>query len=138
MSLRWEPWDWGRKRHGRYDEKRAKERQAQVGDWRYGTSRSSGGEKCVSTVPENTRRQLALSDASEQAARQKLNEIQQQVNREAALEQGFILEKLYPSDLASAQDSQQQQALTAFWKARSQNLKKAIGERMMRISELEF
>ncbi len=52
MSLRWEPWDWGRKRH-EYDEKRTKEEQARVGRRRDGTSRSSGGEKCVPAVGEH-------------------------------------------------------------------------------------
>jgi outer membrane protein TolC len=72
---------------------------------------------------ENTRRQLALSDAIERAARQKLEEIQEQVKREAALSKDLFQAQ---SDLASA-DSQQQQALAAFWKARA-DLKKAIGE----------
>jgi outer membrane protein TolC len=72
---------------------------------------------------ENTRRQLALRDANERAARQKLKEVQQQVNREAALSRDLFETQ---SDLAFA-DSQQQQAITAFWKARA-DLKKAIGE----------
>ena len=72
---------------------------------------------------ENTRRQLTLSDASESAARQKLKELQEKVKREAALSRDLYQAQ---SDLASA-DSQQQQALTAFWKARA-DLKKAIGE----------
>jgi outer membrane protein TolC len=72
---------------------------------------------------ENSRRQLALSDASERAARQKLKELQEKVEREAALSKDLYQAQ---SDLAFA-DSQQQQALTAFWKARA-DLKKAIGE----------
>ena len=72
---------------------------------------------------ENTRRQLALSDASERAARQKLKEVQVQLKREAALSRDLFQAQ---SDLASA-DSQQQQALAAFWKARA-DLKKAMGE----------
>src|SRR6202045_5444127 len=67
--------------------------------------------------------QNALSDASESAARQKLKELQEKVKREAALSRDLYQAQ---SDLASA-DSQQQQALTAFWKARA-DLKKAIGE----------
>ncbi len=73
---------------------------------------------------ENARRQLALSDASERAARQKLKEVQEQVRRQAALSKDLFQAQ---SDLASA-DSQQQKALAAFWKA-SADLKKAIGER---------
>jgi outer membrane protein TolC len=72
---------------------------------------------------ENTRRQLALSDINERAARQKLKEVQLQVEREAVLSRDLFQAQ---SDLASA-DSKQQQALTAFWKARA-DLKKAIGE----------
>ena len=72
---------------------------------------------------ENTRRQLTLSDASQRAARQKLIEVQEQVKREAALSRDLFQAQ---SDLASAH-SQQQQALTAFWKARA-DLKKTIGE----------
>ena len=121
MSLRWEPWDWGRKRH-EYDEKRTKEQQAQVGVG--ATERAVLLEvRNARRQLESTRRQLTLSDASERAARQKLKEIQEQVNREAALGRDLFHAQ---SDLASA-DSQQQQALTAFWKARA-DLKKAIGE----------
>jgi outer membrane protein TolC len=121
MSLRWEPWDWGRKHH-EYDEKRAKEEQAQVGVG--ATERAVLLEvRNARRQLESTRRQLTLSDASERAARQKLKEIQEQVNREAALGRDLFQAQ---SDLASA-DSQQQQALTAFWKARA-DLKKAIGE----------
>jgi outer membrane protein TolC len=121
MSLRWEPWDWGRKRH-EYDEKRTKEEQAKVGVG--ATERAVLLEvRNARRQLESTRRQLNLSDASERAARQKLKEIQEQVNREAALGRDLFHAQ---SDLASA-DSQQQQALTAFWKARA-DLKKAIGE----------
>ena len=69
------------------------------------------------------RRQLTLSDASQRAARQKLMEVQEQVKREAALSRDLFQAQ---SDLASA-DSQQQQVLAAFWKARA-DLKKTIGE----------
>ena len=121
MSLRWEPWDWGRK-HQEYEEKRAKEEQAKVGVG--ATERAVLLEvRNACRQLENTRRQLTLSDASERAARQKLKEVQEQVKREAALSRDLFQAQ---SDLASA-DSQQQQALTAFWKARA-DLKKAIGE----------
>jgi outer membrane protein TolC len=121
LSLRWEPWDWGRK-HKEYEEKRAKEDQAKV--------EVDATERAVLIEVrnacrqlENTRRQLTLSDASERAARQKLEEVQEQAKREAALSRDLFQAQ---SDLASA-DSQQQQALAAFWKARA-DLKKAIGE----------
>ena len=121
MSVRWEPWDWGR-RHHEYGEKRAKEKQAKVGV--SATERAALLEvRNACRQLENTRRQLTLSDASERAARQKLKELQEKVKREAALSRDLYQAQ---SDLASA-DSQQQQALTAFWKARA-DLKKAIGE----------
>src|SRR6202045_4055377 len=121
MSFRWEPWDWGR-RHQEYEEKRAKEEQAKVGVG--ATERAVLLEvRNASRQLENTRRQLTLSDASERAARQKLKELHEKVKREAALSRDLYQAQ---SDLASA-DSQQQQALTAFWKARA-DLKKAIGE----------
>jgi outer membrane protein TolC len=121
LSLRWEPWDWGRK-HQEYEEKRAKEEQAKVGVG--ATERAVLLEvRNACRQLENTRRQLTLSDATERAARQKLEEVQEQVKREAALSRDLFQAQ---SDLASA-DSQQQQALTAFWKARA-DLKKAIGE----------
>ena len=121
LSLKWEPWDWGRK-HQEYAEKRVKEEQAKV--------TVSATERTVLLEVrnacrqlENTRRQLALSDTNERAARQKLKEVQQQVKREAVLSRDLFRAQ---SDLASA-DSNQQQALSAFWKARA-DLKKAIGE----------
>jgi outer membrane protein TolC len=121
MSLRWEPWDWGRK-HQEYAERRTKEEQAKVGVG--ATERAVLLEvRNACRQMENTRRQLTLSDASERAARQKLKEVQEQVKQEAALSRDLFQAQ---SDLASA-DSQQQQALTAFWKARA-DLKKAIGE----------
>ena len=121
LSLRWEPWDWGR-RHREYQEKRAKEEQAKVGvDATLRAVLLEVRNACRQL--ENTRRQLSLSDASQRAARQKLIEVQEQVKREAALSRDLFQAQSY---LASA-DSQQQQALAAFWKARA-DLKKAIGE----------
>jgi outer membrane protein TolC len=121
LSLRWEPWDWGRKRQ-EYRGKRAKEEQAKVGVG--ATERAVLLEvRNACRQLENTHRQLTLSDASERAARQKLKEVGEQVKREAALSRDLFQAQ---SDLASA-DSQQQQALAAFWKARA-DLKKAIGE----------
>ena len=122
LSLRWEPWDWGR-RHREYQERRAKEEQAKVGV--DATQRAVLLEvRNACRQLENTRRQLSLSDASQRAARQKLIEVQEQVKREAALSRDLFEAQSY---LASA-DSQQQQALAAFWKARA-DLKKAIGEK---------
>ena len=121
LLLRWEPWDWGRK-HQEYAEKRTKEEQARVGV--DATKRAVLLEvRNACRQLENTRRQLTLSDASERAARQKLKEVQEQVRREAALSRDLLQAQ---SALSSA-DSQQQQALASFWKAKS-DLKKAIGE----------
>jgi outer membrane protein TolC len=121
LSLRWEPWDWGRK-HQEYADKRAREEQAKVGV--DATQRAVLLEvRNACRQLENTRRQLALSDASERAVRQKLKEVQEKVRREAALSSDLFQAQ---SDLAAA-DSQQQQALASFWKARA-DLKKAIGE----------
>jgi outer membrane protein TolC len=121
LSLKWEPWDWGR-RHQEYAEKRVKEEQARVGV--DATQRAVLLEvRNACRQLENTRRQLILSDASQRAARQKLMEVQEQVKREAALGRDLFQAQ---SDLAST-DSRQQQALTAFWKARA-DLKMTIGE----------
>ncbi|MGI8772194.1 MAG: TolC family protein [Acidobacteriaceae bacterium] len=121
LSLKWEPWDWGR-RHQEYAAKRVKEEQAKVGV--SATERSVLLEvRNACRQLENTRRRLALSDATERSAREKLKEVQVQVKREAALSRVLFETQ---SDLASA-DSQQQEALAAFWKARA-DLKKAIGE----------
>jgi outer membrane protein TolC len=122
LSLKWEPWDWGRKRQ-EYAEKRVKEEQAKVGV--SATERGIQLEvRNACRQLENTRRQLSLSDATERAARLKLKEVQEQVKRQAALSRDLFQTQ---SDLASA-DSQQQQALAAFWKAKA-DLKKAIGEK---------
>jgi outer membrane protein TolC len=122
LSLKWEPWDWGRKRQ-EYAEKRVKEEQAKVGV--SATERSVQLEvRNACRQLENTRRQLVLSDATERVARQKLKEVQEQVKRQAVLSRVLFETQ---SDLASA-DSQQQQALAAFWKARA-DLRKAIGEK---------
>jgi outer membrane protein TolC len=121
LSLRWEPWDWGRKRR-EYAEKRVKEEQAKVAVGAIERDILLEVRNACRQL-DNTRRQLALSNATERAARQKLQEVQQQVSRQAALSRDLFQAQ---SDLASA-DSQQQQALTAFWKARA-DLKKAIGE----------
>lgn len=121
LSLKWEPWDWGRKRQ-EYAEKRVKEEQAKVGV--DATERAVLLEtRNACRQLENTRRELALSDATERAARQKLEEVQVQVKRQAVLSRDLFQAQ---SDLASA-DSQQQQSLAAFWKARA-DLQKAIGE----------
>jgi outer membrane protein TolC len=121
LALRWEPWDWGR-RHHEYEEKRAKEEEAKVGVG--ATERAVLLEvRNAYRQLENSRRQVTLSDASARAARQRLKEVQEQVKHEAVLTRDLYQAQ---SDLASA-DSQQQQALTAFWKARA-DLKKATGE----------
>jgi outer membrane protein TolC len=121
LSLKWEPWDWGRRRQ-EYAEKRVKEQQAKVAVG--ATERGVLLEvRNACRQLENTRRQLALSDANERAAREKLKEVQEQVKRQAALSKDLFQAQ---SDLASV-DSQQQQDLAAFWKARAE-LKKAIGE----------
>jgi outer membrane protein TolC len=121
LQLTWEPFDWGRKKH-EYAERRVKEEQAKVAV--NSTQRSvllevRNGWRQL----ENARRQLALTDATERAARQNLKEAQEQVKREAVLTRVLFRSQ---SDLASA-DSQKQQALAAFWQARA-DLKKAIGE----------
>ena len=120
--LSWEPWDWGRKRQ-EYAERRAKEEQAKVAVGATERSVLIETRNALRSL-ESARRQLALTDATERMARQRLNEVQQQVKREAVLSRVLFQAQ---SDLASA-DSQQQQALAAFWKARA-DLKKAIGEK---------
>jgi outer membrane protein TolC len=121
LQLTWEPWDWGRKRK-EYAAKRVKQEQAKVA--------VSATERGVLLEVrnawrqlQNTRRQIALTDATERAARQKLKEVQEQFKREAVLSRVLFQTQ---SELASA-DSGQLQALTAYWKARA-DLKKAIGE----------
>ena len=122
MQLSWEPWDWGRKRQ-EYAEKRAKEEQAKVTVGATERSVLIETRNALRSL-ESARRQLALTDATERVARQRLNEVQQQVKREAVLSRVLFQAQ---SDLASA-DSQQQQALAAFWQAGA-DLKKAIGEK---------
>ena len=121
LQLTWEPWDWGRKRQ-EYAAKRVKQDQAKVA--------VTATERAVLLdvrnawrEVESAQRQLALSNAVERAARQKLKEVQEQVKREAALNKSLYQAQ---SELASA-DTGQLQALTAYWKA-SADLKKAIGE----------
>jgi outer membrane protein TolC len=121
LQLTWEPWDWGRKRQ-ELAEKRVKEEQAKVAVG--ATERAVLLEvRNASRQLESTRRQLALTVATERAARERLKEVQDQVKHEAVLSKDLFSAQ---SELASA-DSQQQQALAAFWKARA-DLKKAIGE----------
>jgi outer membrane protein len=121
LQLTWEPWDWGRKRQ-ELAEKRVKEEQAKVAV--SATERSVLLEaRDAWRQVETSRRQLALTDATERAARQKLKEVQDQVKLQAALSKDLFSAQ---SELASA-DNQQQQALSAFWRARA-DLKKAIGE----------
>lgn len=121
LQLTWEPWDWGRKRQ-EYAAKRVKEEQAKVA--------VTATERAVLLDVRNAwrevdsaQRQLALTNALERAARQKLKEVQEQVKREAVLNKDLFQAQ---SELASA-DNGQLQALTVYWKA-SADLKKAIGE----------
>ncbi len=121
LQLTWEPWDWGRKRQ-EYAAKRVKEQQAKVAIGE--TERSVLLEvRNAWRQLETAQRQLALSEAVERAARQKLKEVQEQVKREAVLSKDLFQAQ---SELASA-DSQQLQTLAEFWKA-SADLKKATGE----------
>ncbi len=121
LQLTWEPWDWGRKRQ-EYAAKRVKEEQAKVAITQ--TERSILLEvRNASRQLETAQRQLALSNAVELAARQKLKEVQEQVKQQAALSKDLLQAQ---SELASA-DGRQLANLTEFWKA-SADLKKAIGE----------
>ncbi|MBV8897160.1 MAG: TolC family protein, partial [Acidobacteriaceae bacterium] len=121
LELNWEPWDWGRRKQ-EIAEKRVKEEQAKVAVTQ--TERSAVLEvRNAWRQLENTRRQLALTEATERASRQRVKEVQEQVKREAVLTKALYSAQ---SDLASA-DSRKQQALAAFWQARA-DLKKAIGE----------
>lgn len=121
MQINWEPWDWWRKRD-EYEAKRAKEEQAKVAVDQTQRTILIETRTALRTL-ESARRQLELTDATQRTARQRLKEVQAQVKREAVLTRVLFQAQ---SDLASA-DSQQQQALAAFWKARA-DLKKAIGE----------
>jgi outer membrane protein TolC len=121
LQVTWEPWDWGRKRQ-EYAAKRVKVEQAKVA--------VTATERAVLLEVRNAlrqleaaQRQLALTNAVEAAARQKLKEVQEQVKREAVLRKDLFQAQ---SELASA-DSAQLHALTAYWDA-SADLKKAIGE----------
>src|SRR5450755_1112616 len=121
LQLNWEPWDWGRRRQ-EYAAKRVKEEQAKVG--------VSAAERAVLLEVRNAwrqlekaRRQLRLTDATERVSRQKLEEVQAQFKREAALGRDLFSAQ---SELASA-DSGQQQALAAFWQARADLKKAKIG-----------
>ena len=83
LQLNWEPWDWGRRRQ-EYAAKRVKEEQSEVA--------VSATERAVVLEVRNAwrqlekaRRQLQLTEATERASRQKLNEVQVQFKREAAL-----------------------------------------------------
>jgi outer membrane protein TolC len=121
LQLTWEPWDWGRRKQ-EIAEKRVKEEQAKVAVSE--TERSVLLEvRNARRQVENTRRQLALAEATERASRQRVKEVQEQVKREAVLTKVLFSAQ---SDLASA-DGRKQQALAAFWQARA-DLKKAIGE----------
>jgi outer membrane protein TolC len=121
LQLTWEPWDWGRKRQ-EYAAKRVKEEQAKVAVVATGRSVLLEVRNAWRQL-ETAERQLALSDAVERAARQKLKEVQEQVKREAVLNKDLFQAQ---SELAAA-DSGRLQALTAYSKA-SADLKKAIGE----------
>ncbi len=121
LQLTWEPWDWGRKRQ-EYAAKRVRKEQAKVAVT--ATERAALLEvRNAFRQLEAAQRQLALSNAAEAVARQKLKEVQEQVKREAALERDLFQAQ---SELASA-DSEQLDALTAYWDA-SADLKKATGE----------
>ena len=121
LQLTWEPWDWGRKRQ-EYAAKRVKEQQAKVAISE--TERSVLLEvRNAWRQLETAQRQLALSQAVELTARQKLKEVQEQVKREAVLSKDLFQAQ---SELVSA-DSRRLQTLAEFWKA-SADLKKAMGE----------
>jgi outer membrane protein TolC len=121
VSLSWEPWDWGQK-HQELIGKRAQVEEAR--------SSASAGERSALMEVDNSwrqlqsaRRQLALSEANQLAARQSLREVQEQAKREEKLPEDLFKAQ---SDLAFA-DSEYQKALTIFWKARA-DLKRVTGE----------
>ena len=121
LELKWEPWDWGR-RKAVVNQKIAVQNQAEA-QVRDTQSKILIDVNSRYRKLRESRAQIAVANAGREAARQRLVEMTHKYEEKAVLLRDVLAERA----AAASADDQYEQALLAFWSARSE-FEQAMGE----------
>ncbi len=121
LELKWEPWDWGRRKDA-INQKKATESQAQtqLNDVR---SRVLIDVNSRFRKLEESRVLIAVAKAEREAAQQRLLEVRNQYGQQAVL----LSDVLHQQAAAASASDDYQQAVLGFWSAKSE-FEKSLGE----------
>jgi outer membrane protein TolC len=120
LELKWEPWDWGR-RKDIVNQKKATESQAQtqLNDVR---SRVLIDVNSRFRKLEESRALIAVAKAGREAAQQRLHEVTNNYGQQAVL----LSDVLHQQAVAASASDDYQQAVLGFWSAKSE-FEKSLG-----------
>ena len=121
LELKWEPWDWGRRKDV-FNQKKIVETQAQA-QLREMQSRVLMDVNARFRKLEESRALIGVAQAERDAAKQKLREVTNKYEQQAVLLSDVLRQQ---ASTASASDDYQQ-ALLGFWAAKSE-FEKSLGE----------
>jgi len=121
LELKWEPWDWGR-RKAVVNQKIAVQNQAEA-QVRDTQSKILIDVNSRYRKLRESRAQIAVANAGREAARQRLVEMTHKYEEKSVLLRDVLAERA----AAASADDQYEQALLAFWSARSE-FEQAMGE----------
>lgn len=121
IEFRWEPWDWGRRKHD-VNEKTINVEQSKL---RLGSTKSQlliNVGDCFRSL-EEARTGVVVAEAKQKASREKLREVTLQYQQKTTL----LRDVLQQQAAVAGADSEYADAVAAFWSARA-TFQKAIGE----------
>jgi outer membrane protein len=121
LELKWEPWDWGRRKDV-INQKKATESQAQT-QWSEARSRVLMDVNNRFRKLEESRVLIAVAKAEREAAQQRLHEVRNQYGQQAVL----LSDVLHQQAAAASASDDYQQAVLGFWSAKSE-FEKSLGE----------
>jgi outer membrane protein TolC len=121
FELKWEPWDWGR-RKDIVNQKKVNESQAQT-QWNETRSRVLMDVNSRFRKLEECRVLIAVTQAEREAAQQRLREVTNKYGQQAVL----LSDVLHQQAAAASASDDYQQALLGFWSAKSE-FEKSLGE----------
>ena len=121
LELKWEPWDWGRRKDV-INQKKATESQAQtqLNDTR---SRVLMDVNSRYRKLEDSRVLISVAKAEREAAQQKLHEVTNNYGQQAVL----LSDVLHQQAIAASASDDYQQAVLGFWSAKTE-FEKSLGE----------
>ena len=121
LELKWEPWDWGRRKDV-INQKKATESQAQA-QWNDVRSRVLIDVNSRFRKLEESRVLIAVAKAEREAAQQRLLEITNKYGQQSVL----LSDVLHQQAVAASASDDYQQAVLGFWSAKTE-FEKSLGE----------